>query len=72
MKNKYKDWRFLLLTLALIATLIACLLPMFPVKRNVYNWLVMIDITRSMNARDYTENNVSISRLAKIKKEITQ
>ncbi len=72
MIRKLKQWRFLLILFSLIATSVACFLPKFTMQSDVYHWLVMVDITRSMNATDYKENNRPVSRLEKVKAELVE
>jgi mxaL protein len=51
-------------TLACIFLLTALLIPPFNVSRTTYDYLVVFDITQSMNVEDYDLNGIPTSRLA--------
>lgn len=63
LKNNLKDYRFYCLSLALLAMLILFIKPQAIKRQPIYNFTFIVDITRSMNARDYQINEASISRL---------
>lgn len=59
----------LLLTAAII--LLGCLLkPHMQLPKPVYHWMIVLDITQSMNVRDYKVDANSVSRLAYAKQGI--
>ena len=70
MRAKFRDWRFLALLLAALLAAVACFMPATEVETRTYNWLIMVDITRSMNARDYAEQDMALSRLEKVKQSL--
>jgi mxaL protein len=55
--------RWLLPTLAFLFLLIAILIPPFNLPRTTYEYLVVFDITQSMNVEDYDLSGVPTSRL---------
>jgi len=55
---------WLIPTLALLLLLVAILIPPFNVARRTYDYLVVFDITQSMNVEDYDINGIPTSRLA--------
>lgn len=61
------NYRFWLLSLALIAMLVAFIRPSQNQLRPIYNYTFIIDITRSMNAADYQIDGQAVSRLAYVK-----
>lgn len=52
-----------LLTLALLLLIIAMFKPSVPVKRDIYSYLFVADITQSMNVKDATLDGKLISRM---------
>ena len=70
MTAKFREWRFLALLLAAALAAIACFMPATEVKTRTYNWFIMVDITRSMNAKDYISRDVAISRLEKVQQSL--
>lgn len=57
--------------LSAILLLLVCLFkPVAVLPTAVYDWYVVLDITQSMNVRDYTANNHNVSRLEFIKAEL--
>ncbi len=70
LKNNLKDYRFYCLSLALLAMLALFIKPQAIKRQPVYNFTFIVDITRSMNARDYQINDESISRLQFIKQTL--
>jgi len=52
-----------LTTIALLFLLTAIFLPLFNTPRTTYNYLIIFDITQSMNVEDYDLNNTPMSRL---------
>jgi mxaL protein len=59
------------LLLSASALLLSCLLkPHLSLPRPVFDWLIVVDITQSMNVRDYTLDHNAISRLEYAKKSI--
>jgi len=65
--NVAKNYRFWLLSLALIAMLGAFIRPTQNQPRPIYNSTFIIDITRSMNAADYQLDGQAVSRLDYVK-----
>ncbi len=65
-----KDYRFYCLSLAFLAMLILFLNPEVIRSRPVYNFTFIVDITRSMNARDYQIEGEAVSRLQFVKKAL--
>jgi mxaL protein len=72
MNKNLKDYRFYCLVLALLAMLVIYLKPQTVKPQAIYNFTFIIDITRSMNARDYQLQNEPISRLQFIKKTLAE
>lgn len=62
-----QTWLLLVVLLLLLVTLLK---PTFPVKQNIYNYVFVIDITQSMNARDYHVNGLSEDRLSFVKQSL--
>jgi mxaL protein len=58
-----RGWRFLALALALALTLAALVVPALPVTRRGAEILMVVDITGSMNVRDYGGAGMPVSRL---------
>lgn len=58
----------LLLIAALVLLLIAMFSPSIPLKRDLHNYLVVVDVTQSMNAIDMQWKGQSVSRIAYIRK----
>ena len=58
----------LLLLAALMLLLIALLSPAIPMKRDLYNYLIVVDVTQSMNAADMQWKGQSHSRIAYARK----
>ncbi len=54
----------MLLTGALLLLLIALLGPTVPVKHNIYSYLIVVDISQSMNVQDMKSGGKDISRIA--------
>jgi mxaL protein len=67
MRPDFRDPRLLLLASALILTLLALAAPSAPIKRKSFDTLVVVDITGSMNTRDYSASGRPISRLEFVK-----
>ncbi|HTV31631.1 MAG TPA: vWA domain-containing protein [Methylocella sp.] len=64
MKGVYlKDSRFLLLAAAAVLLLLSILMPTLATERKTYELLAVLDITGSMNTRDYVLNEKPMSRL---------
>ena len=70
MTARFREWRFLALLLAALCAAIACFLPATEVETRTYNWFVMVDITRSMNARDYAARDRAVSRLEQVRQSL--
>ena len=49
---------------AVLLLLVALFLPAFKLPRDVYTYMVFIDITQSMNVEDHEQDGVPVSRLA--------
>jgi mxaL protein len=52
-----------LLAIALVLLLVAATKPTVPLPRNIYSYLLVVDITQSMNAKGMTWNGKEVSRL---------
>lgn len=53
-----------LLAAALALLLVALLHPSIPVKRDIYTYLLVVDITQSMNTEDMSQRGKPVSRIA--------
>lgn len=51
------------ITIAFLLLLAALLMPKFKLPRDTYDYMVVFDITQSMNVEDYEQNGVALSRL---------
>ncbi|BDV36276.1 vWA domain-containing protein [Methylocystis iwaonis] len=67
MRPDLRDPRFILLTLAAALLVATFITPRVQVTRPGYDLLAVVDITGSMNARDYAASGKPISRLEKAK-----
>lgn len=63
-----RDARTLLLTAALVLTIIAIFTPRIPVRGTVFNIIASVDVTGSMNVRDYVHEGAPASRLDTVKR----
>ena len=63
-------WRFMCLLSACILLSLSLARPTLPLKRPVYRYLFVIDITQSMNARDYPIDGLPAERLGFVKASI--
>jgi mxaL protein len=70
MTHKLKDYRLWCLLFALIAMLVLFISPTKKQKSPTYNYTFIIDITRSMNATDYQQDNQAVSRLSFVKQTL--
>ncbi len=70
MTHKLKDYRLWCLLFALIAMLVLFIIPGKKQKSPTYNYTFIIDITRSMNATDYQQDNQAVSRLSFVKQTL--
>ena len=66
-RRDFRDPRLLLLSTALSLALLALVAPQALVKRASFDVLVVVDITGSMNTRDYSAAGRPISRLEFVK-----
>jgi mxaL protein len=62
----------LLLASALAMLLIALWSPTLPLKRDLHNYLIVVDVTQSMNTRDMRWQGQSVSRIDFIRKLLQQ
>jgi len=62
-----RDPRLLLLATALTLTLLALAAPLAPIEHRSFDTLVVVDITGSMNTRDYSAAGRPVSRLEFVK-----
>lgn len=69
-KVNLKDYRLYCLILALSAMLVILIKPQIIKKQPVYNFTFIVDITRSMNARDYQQQGKAVNRLQFIKQSL--
>jgi len=65
-----RSYRFWLPLLALVVLLFTYVHPTLPIKQNVYHFLFVIDITQSMNARDYHLEGMPADRLSVVKQSL--
>ena len=72
MSNTLKDYRIWCLLVALIAMLVLFIYPSKQQKNPTYSYTFIIDITRSMNATDYQQDNQSVSRLHFVKQTLRE
>ena len=72
MNKPLKDYRTGCLLLALIAMVVLFLHPSKQQKTPTYNYTFIIDITRSMNATDYQQDNQAVSRLHFVKQTLRE
>ncbi|MDF1583399.1 MAG: VWA domain-containing protein [Methyloprofundus sp.] len=70
LSKNLKDYRFYCLSFALLAMLALFIKPSVIKQQPVYNFTFIIDITRSMNARDYQLNEQAVSRLQFVKQAL--
>jgi mxaL protein len=71
-RSVFFDYRFYFLTLALIGMLMIFIKPKGLENKPIYHLTVIVDITRSMNAADYQQNDKPLSRLEFVKKSLQQ
>lgn len=67
-RNVVRDWRFWLLGTALLALGAALAVPRVALTREARDVLLVIDVTGSMNVRDYVAGGEPVSRLAMAKR----
>ncbi|MDC9729260.1 MAG: VWA domain-containing protein [Methyloprofundus sp.] len=67
-----KDYRFYCLSIALLAMLALFIKPQIIKSQPVYNFTFIVDITRSMNARDYQLKEKSVTRLQFVKQALNE
>ena len=72
MNYALKDYRTWCLLLALIAMLVLFIHPGKKQKTPTYNYTFIIDITRSMNATDYQQGTLAVSRLHFVKQTLRE
>ncbi|GLK86069.1 vWA domain-containing protein [Ancylobacter defluvii] len=63
-----RDWRFWLLAIAGLSLVVALVMPRLTLTRQARDLLLVIDVTGSMNVRDYIEGGEPVSRLATAKR----
>jgi mxaL protein len=63
-------WRFWCLFAACLLIAITLARPTFPLSQPVFRYLLILDISQSMNARDYHENGLPADRLGFVKASI--
>ncbi|BBL72462.1 VWA domain-containing protein [Methylogaea oryzae] len=66
------NWRLWGLAVACLAALSTLVVPRFPLPREAYRYVFVIDITQSMNAQDYHVENMPTDRLGFAKESIKQ
>jgi mxaL protein len=62
----------LLLTVAFVLLLAALLRPTVPIKHDIYSYMLILDITQSMNTQDAIINGKPASRLAYTQKVLSE
>ncbi|MGZ4978946.1 MAG: vWA domain-containing protein, partial [Methylobacter sp.] len=72
MSHTLKDYRTWCLLLAALAMLVLFTYPSKLQKAPTYNYTFIIDITRSMNASDYQQDNQAVSRLNFVKQTLRE
>lgn len=72
MNNPLKDYRTTCLLLATLAMAVLFIHPGRQQKTPTYNYTFIIDITRSMNASDYRQDNQAVSRLEFVKHSLRE
>lgn len=70
--RRIKDYRFWCLTIALIIMLMTFLHPKSSREIPVQRLIIIVDITRSMNAEDYSVDGKALSRLAFVKQTLRE
>lgn len=68
----FRDYRVYCLLGASLLMLALFIYPTRPQFRPTYNFIVIVDITRSMNAADYRDGSASLSRLQQVKRALHQ
>ena len=63
LKKLKEDTNLLTLFLTVLSITIAIINPSVPFKRDIYNYIFVVDISQSMNTQDMILNNQKISRL---------
>ena len=71
-RRDFRDPRLLLLSTALLLALLALVAPRVSVKRASFDLLAVVDITGSMNTRDYSAAGHPISRLEFVKATLVE
>lgn len=71
-KENFRDARFWLLNAALLCFLAAVVVPPVQAVRDGIDVLVVVDVTDSMNTRDYTADGKPVSRLETVKAILRQ
>ena len=71
-RQDFRDPRLLLLSTALSLALLALFAPQASVKRASFDALVVVDITGSMNTRDYGAAGRPVSRLEFVKTALVE
>lgn len=72
LKKNCRDIRVLLLLASLITMLAMAVKPAMLKSSPIYNFTFIVDITRSMNARDYQLQGVDVSRLDYVKNALRE
>lgn len=67
-----KDKRLWLLALPAVLLLLALFKPSIPLRKDSYNLIFVIDITQSMNARDYHVDGMPSDRLSFVKESLKE
>ncbi|MGD9544880.1 MAG: vWA domain-containing protein [Methylocystis sp.] len=67
MRPDVRDPRLVLLVLATLSLIVALLAPRIMVRRPSFDFLAVVDITGSMNVRDYAASGRPVSRLEAVK-----
>ncbi len=70
MRSLAKDFQFWMLALPLLLLGIASFKPSLQMQRPLFNYVFVIDITQSMNARDYHVTDLPADRLSVVKHSI--
>ena len=70
--NRLRDWRLACLLLAALLLAVAMTDPRHELEQPVYSFMAVVDITRSMNTRDYRLGGLDISRLETVRRTLNE
>ncbi|MCS3902158.1 mxaL protein [Methylohalomonas lacus] len=70
--NRLRGWRLVCLLLAVVLLAVAITDPHYELEQPVYSFMAVVDITRSMNTRDYRLGDLDISRLETVRRTLKE